>query len=275
MKRHSFSSQHMDTTVHMSVYLTENRRDIENFIHQADEVFAKLEKQFSLFIPESEISQLNQQAGVAVQVTPLFLEITQRAVFLSTLTGQAFNPLTGGENFSGHIQINPYDSTVQIPMGCQLDLNALVKGLAIDEAIDVFPEGIPVLIEAGGDVKVKGFPPHESCWSIGIRDPFEPQSLITALPIKSGAVCTSGMYFRGRHLTNTTRELNTRVASVTVTAPTAIEADALSTALFFYGIDGGIQLVNSLLGFGCLIVDTQGDVFMGSLTQRLLQSIVA
>ena len=47
--------------------------------------------------------------------------------------------------------------------------------------------------------------------------------------------------------------------SVTVTAATTMEADALATAVFVLGPGDGVGLINRIAGCECLIIDRQGQ----------------
>ena len=75
---------------------------------------------------------------------------------------------------------------------------------------------------------------------MGIKHPQRPDQLIAAISLTDGAVCTSGDYERrteaGHHILEPgRREAASSFASVTVVAPSATLADALSTAAFVLG----------------------------------------
>ena len=48
------------------------------------------------------------------------------------------------------------------------------------------------------------------------------------------------------------------VRSVTVVAPTGLEADALSTAVFVLGLRRGLEMINGIAGVDCLLVGKDG-----------------
>ncbi len=81
-----------------------------------------------------------------------------------------------------------------------------------------------------------------------------------------GAVATSGSYERYHdadrryhHLVDGSSAASPGEArSVSVVAPTALDADALATAVFILGPGAGLTLIDSLAGCACLILDRHG-----------------
>jgi thiamine biosynthesis lipoprotein len=149
-----------------------------------------------------------------------------------------------------------------------LDLGAVAKGLAIDLAAQELASLPGFSINAGGDIRVKGPNPDAEPWRIGIRGPNQPEKLLGAVALTDGAVCTSGGYERpdasgrGHHLLDpATGDSPRDLAGVTVVAPTAMVADALSTAAFVLGADTGLQLVESAGAEG-LFVTSDGRSLM-------------
>jgi len=68
-------------------------------------------------------------------------------------------------------------------------------------------------INSGGDVLLRGDTP----WRVGIRHPFERDSLACVVELSHGAVATSGGYERGTHIVDpVTRRAPCGVLSVTV-----------------------------------------------------------
>ncbi len=140
----------------------------------------------------------------------------------------------------------------------RLDLGAIAKGYAADEALRILREhGLPrALVDAGGDVVVGDAPPGRSGWRIemeGIRDPEKERSDPRVLLLTNSAVATSGDAYRFveidgvrySHIVDpeTGLGLTTR-SSVTVIAPDCMTADSLATAVSVLGPDAGVRLVN-------------------------------
>lgn len=114
--------------------------------------------------------------------------------------------------------------------GC-LDPSGVVKGWAVERAARLL-DGRDFCLSAGGDMvcRSSGQP-----WRIGIENPLDPTRLIATVPIRNGAVATSGTAHRGAHLWDGRGEAPEGIASVTVIAPTLTVADVDATAAFALG----------------------------------------
>lgn len=120
----------------------------------------------------------------------------------------------------------------------RLDLGGIAKGFAVDRAIEAIAEtGVPsALVNAGGDLRAHG----ELPFRVAIRRPDRPAEIACEVDLVGRALATSGTYSR-RHrvrgswvcpLVNPTR--GTSIGgrqSVSVTAPSCLEADALTKIL--------------------------------------------
>lgn len=247
MKKWNFEQKHMDTRVTITLYSSRKEKEIVTNAEKAFSVFEKLENQFSIFRRDSELTRLNQQAGTPIAVTPLLFETLEYAIKIARKSKGVFNPF------------QPQSKTA-------LDLNSLVKGLAIDLALECFGNNENIMIEAGGDIKVKGLPPKSDAWDIGIRNPADPQKIMTVVHVRDCAICTSGEYFRN-HLVNPlaikSKSNNNPIGSVTVIAPTAREADALSTSAYFMNVDEAIPFIEKHHRASCLMIDTANNVYAG------------
>jgi thiamine biosynthesis lipoprotein len=105
-------------------------------------------------------------------------------------------------------------------------------------------------------------------WKVGIADPRQPGRMVRELSIDGGAVATSagmGSKFdatgRFHHLfdpaTGTSAD---RCLSATAIAPTAVEADALATALAVSPHEKAGNLVRAFRGSRAIIVMADGDI---------------
>jgi len=140
--------------------------------------------------------------------------------------------------------------------GMQLDLGAIAKGYAVDVAWERLKAGAQtnLLIDLGGNLRALGeAAPGRGGWRTGVRNPFEAGALMGLFLMRDGeAVATSGNYerfveiegIRYAHIMNPhTGAPVTGMAGTTVVAPTAMEADALSTTLFVLGPQKGTELL--------------------------------
>ncbi len=159
--------------------------------------------------------------------------------------------------------------------GMRIDVGAFSKGYVADRAMQVLKKnGIAnALISAGGTILALGKRPESTLWRIGIRHPRKPQSFLTVVLLTDKAVSTSGDYekFYKKNGKKRTHIIDPRTGmpvekmqSVTVIAKSAVESDALSTALFVLGVDEGIDLVNRLPGVEALIVTGEGKIFFST-----------
>jgi FAD:protein FMN transferase len=130
-----------------------------------------------------------------------------------------------------------------------LDLGGIAKGYGIDLAIDAMIEtGADAgWVNVGGDLRFFGPNPNGPDWSISVQSPFDPDQRIGSVHIPEGAVCTSGDYERYStiegeqfsHIIDPRTGWPSRVSpSVTVVAPTAMQADVWATALSVLGVAG-------------------------------------
>lgn len=140
----------------------------------------------------------------------------------------------------------------------KLDLGALGKGTACDEAINELKEkGVKnALVTVGGTVGVIGTPDKKkNTYSIGVRNPFGGQTdYFAILELTDCFVSTSGDYekffekdgVRYSHIfdAKTATPVQNDITSVTVVAKSGILSDFLSTVIFIEGVEKGIQIAD-------------------------------
>jgi thiamine biosynthesis lipoprotein len=154
-----------------------------------------------------------------------------------------------------------------------LATGGIAKGYALDEAARILREsGVRrAIIDAGGSLYLLGAKTTGRPWRIALRHPRQEGYLgILELPADL-AVATSGDYQRyfeadGRRYHHLIDPATGRPAisamSVTVVGPSAVDADALSTALFVLGPGPGLALALTLPGLEALFVDAAGNITM-------------
>jgi thiamine biosynthesis lipoprotein len=150
--------------------------------------------------------------------------------------------------------------------GMLLDLGAIGKGYAVDQAVAVLRQRrIPAaLVDMGGNVAAYGAPPERQAWLIGIRDPSRPGKILPK-PIRllNQGVATSGDYEQfgvvaGRRYSHildprTGKPLE-GMTSVTVVAPDATTADGYSTALSVLGPEKALTFAEKRPGVEVMIM---------------------
>jgi thiamine biosynthesis lipoprotein len=232
------------------------RPDSEPAIERAFAWFHEIESRCTRFREESELMQLTSQVGVPVPVSPILFEALRFALMVSEESDGAFDVTSG--HFRD-LDLDPELQTVTLRRSLQLDLGAVAKGLAVDMAARELVPFTDFAIDAGGDLYLGGRNPADSPWTVGIRHPRHESELLTSLQVTDQAVCTSGDYERGAHISDPRTGLPTnRTASATVIGPGAMLADALATAAFVLGPEAGIEFLERL-GVEGLIVTPELD----------------
>jgi thiamine biosynthesis lipoprotein len=118
------------------------------------------------------------------------------------------------------------------------------------------------LINAGGDIVVHGGKGESKPWSIGIQDPWNRKRYVDVVTLDSGAVATSGNYevFFDQeklfhHLILPSKGTPApSVASVSIQAANAMEADALATTAYVMGPEKGNRFIQQIRGAEGLII---------------------
>jgi len=148
--------------------------------------------------------------------------------------------------------------------GMGITLDGIAKGFIVDKAIEkLMKQGIKhALINAGGDIRTIGDKGNNRPWKIAIEDPLKKKNYPDIVAMTNRSIATSGNYevFFDKekifhHIVNPKTGLSPLInASVSVQAPTAIEADALSTTLFTLDPAQGMRLINSIPSCQSLII---------------------
>jgi FAD:protein FMN transferase len=124
--------------------------------------------------------------------------------------------------------------------GVVLDPTGVVKGWAVERAADHLRalEATDFCLSAGGDLVCRTLDPAAPPWRIGVEDPHDTGRLIAVVPVRTGAVATSGTAHRGQHLVDArSGRPPAGVASVTVVAASLTWADIDATAAYAHGWD--------------------------------------
>ncbi|MDR2072544.1 MAG: FAD:protein FMN transferase [Spirochaetaceae bacterium] len=149
--------------------------------------------------------------------------------------------------------------------GMAVDVGAIAKGYAADELVKILREKkVPqALIDLGGNIYVWGAKKDNTPWRIGIQNPLDERgSYVGIVETQSISMVTSGVYerffigedaVRYHHIfalsgTGTDKPgypVNNGLLSVTVAAPSSMDADALSTTCFALGYEKGCALAEA------------------------------
>ena len=254
----------------------------------------------SHYRPDSEASRITRFAGQKeIRVSPETVEVIERALYFSCLSGGAFDITIGPvfrlwnfregkipddrslrENLKRvdyrKVKANGAGSSVFLEdNGMELDLGAIAKGYAVDLACTVLlKRGMEnFLVKLGGEIKARGEKEPGVPWIIGIQHPRLPFELLAKLKVRDAAISTSGDYekffLRGgeryHHILNPSTGMPVRECqSVTILAPASMDADALATTVFVLGPRKGFSLIEKFPGAHAVIVDRRGSVLTSS-----------
>ncbi len=152
-----------------------------------------------------------------------------------------------------HVQLDHERCAVRYDVrGLEINLGSIGKGYALDRAADLLCERWAVrscLLHGGhSSILVRGdqWPGERRGWPVGVRHPWQRERRLAVLWLRDRALATSAATFQ--HLEYNGRKLGhildprtgwpaEGMASATVLAPTAAEADALATAFFILGVE--------------------------------------
>jgi FAD:protein FMN transferase len=296
------------------VYDAATYRDATETAVAALDIVARLETQLTVYRQSSEIMEINRRAAAGpIVVEEGLFNLLQRAVALSEATGGAFDitagklsQIWGFHRRQGrmpsqaevvealtsvgwrHLQLDESARTARFLMpGLELNLGAIGKGYALDQAADhldaggvkdflihggnssVLARGIRIKDE-GGKMKDEGtdrssfIPQPSSCgWSVALRHPLKPDIRLAEFMLCDQALGTSGsgtqfFHYQGKRyghiLDPRTGWPADQVLSATVIAPTAEQADALSTALYVKGLEAARAFCKQRPEIGALLI---------------------
>ncbi len=230
----------------------------------------RIERKFSRYLPDSEVGRINGSRGAPVTVdeeTALLLDYA--ATCYETSLGM-FDITSGvlrrAWKFDGSdrvpteavvAELLPHvgwdrvtwgDHELTLPAGMEIDLGGIGKEYAVDRASNLiaaqFPD--PFVVNFGGDLYASGLRRGGRPWGIGVDDPERTgRAALSRIPMSQGGLATSGdarryILFEGRrlgHILNpkTGWPIEGAPRSVTVIAPTCVEAGTLSTLAYLKG----------------------------------------
>lgn len=257
------------------------------------DLFEEWERAFSRFRPESELSRLNASAGIRTSVSPLMLRALNAALDAARATRGVFDPTillrmieigydrsfeslaprqpaapdrapspTGGWR---DIEVHESRRMVRLPPGVGLDFGGIAKGMAVDAALALLEErGLtPAMVNAGGDLAVRGTPADSPDWPLAV--PGKDEGWVIGL--ERGAVATSGVARRQwrqgdverHHIIDprTGEPAASALWSVTAIAGACAQAEVAAKAAFILGAEAGANFIERA-HLGALLVGDDG-----------------
>ncbi len=190
---------------------------------QAEQMVHDLERRFTRFQPDSELSALNRSAGGWFQASPELYEVMQLSLSYFENTGGLFNPgvlvaleqsgydrsmteiRAAGSSLPARaaaaiyqppafdqVELDPERGAIRLPDGMRVDLGGIAKGWIAERAAKRLSRyASACAVNAGGDLYASGEPLDGPTWPVGLEDPFHPERDLAVLSIRQGAVATS------------------------------------------------------------------------------------
>ncbi|MEZ5276893.1 MAG: FAD:protein FMN transferase [Opitutaceae bacterium] len=281
----------LGTGVSLTV-LHSDRAAAEEAIADAFRELGRVEDIMSLYRPESQLCQLNRE-GLLDHPHPYLIEVLQSARNLSEVTDGAFDvtvqPLWQLYDENARAGTLPTQEAIRNALatvdwrrveigrdqvringsGTRITLNGIAQGYAADTVKRVLGEhGIRSALIDTGEIDAIGQTSGDRDWTIGIKHPRKMGEFLSLAALQNRALATSGDYetkfsddYRLNHLLDPkTGRSPDELSSVSIAAPTALQADALSTAVFILGMAEGRRLVESTPGTDALFVTKLGQV---------------
>lgn len=259
---------------------------------EALELVHQLEQLMSVYRTDSPLSIINQTADQQpVAVDSELFELLQRARLICERTEHAFDPASGtlvsiwrrcrqagriptcdeiqaalASSGSRHVEWDETSSTVKFNQpGVEFNLGAIGKGHAVDRAGSVLQNhGVENWLIHGGRSSVRAQGKHAGLdgWPVGIQNPLLPDKPFATLLLRDAALGTSGtavQWFRhegkryGHIIDPRTGWPVESMLSVSVIAPDAALADALSTAFFVLGVENALKCCDNFPSVGAIL----------------------
>jgi FAD:protein FMN transferase len=261
------------------------RPDLDRLLSFAEQRLRHLEARWSRFVADSEISALNHAGGTPIRVScdsvalvramvsawrltdgivdaALLREVVAAGYSRSVLDPAALTAVPAEAPSRASFDAITIDSdidggVVRLPRGLALDPGGIGKGLAADlVAEEVMAAGASgVLIEVGGDVRVRGQSPTGHGWLVDIADPHVEGGAVARAGLADGGIATSSVLKRRwvgpdgdvRHhlIGRDGRPVHHGLATSTAAVGTAALAEVMAKIPLLIGEEDGLAMLDA------------------------------
>ena len=269
---------------HVELLVDADGEAVPDALAEAEREIRRLERILSRFLPGSELDVLNR-AG-ELEAGPELFEVVALALEARERSGGRFDPtvheavvaagydrtfedvaadspaVAHAARCGGGVRLDPGSRRIELEPGFRLDLGGIAKGWAADRACELLEAAGPCLVNAGGDLAVRGLL-GGGPWPVAVDVPGTPLTL----GISEGGAATSGCdhrrWRRGgvdlHHLVDpaTGRPSRSDLVRVTAVADSAAAAEVAAKTLFLAGERAAAAEANAL-GIPCVLVTQDG-----------------
>jgi thiamine biosynthesis lipoprotein len=312
--------------------------------HEADQALAMLERcwlwleeveaRLTRFRSDSELWQMNRAAGTWFDASETLFACMTTALRAAEKTAGLFDPtlldhlealgydrdfdeiarrevaangkLTLATGRWREIDLDAVNRRIRMPQGVRVDLGGIAKGWAADVALDRFfaPCG-NVIVNLGGDMRLRGGPEPGKLWAVGVDNPRalgeDPPDYLAVVTSGMGGIATSGAGRRWwlqngavrHHLIDPrtgepariwtpdypgdAREAAFLIAAATALAPTAAQAEIAAKVALLQGFPQALEAVEQAWkietdsGVALIVVLGSGEVHSSINLEAYLQ----
>jgi thiamine biosynthesis lipoprotein len=229
-----FSQNSMATT--FEIYAIHEDADyLEQAVREAFRELDRLEQELSRFIPNSDISRINNlRKNQSTRIGLDAFECLKLCAMLSIETHGAFDITQGKDSRLHSLKLDESNMNVTLlDDSIHIDLGGFAKGYALDVLSKLLLEwDIKSALIHGGMSSVLALaePPGENGWPVTMSHPAQGGKIISTVYLKLRALSGSGLQ-KGSHILNpnTGKPVEDRLAAWAST-PDGAKSDALSTA---------------------------------------------
>lgn len=281
------------------IVIEDNQILAEKLLKEAVEEIKRIENELTEFDENSFTSLININAGFQpVKVTEEVYQLLKRCQNISHITQGAFDitvsPLKKLYNFKNgdftfpeknkiqnvlkltgfeHLKLLPENTVYLTKKGMRISFAAIGKGYAADCVKKKWKQQLIKggAVNASGDLCVFGNQEDGNPWKIGIQHPDDKNKMLFSIPLREGAIATSGDYeqyfikdgIRFSHTIHPKTGLPIKgIKSVSILHSSAELCDALATAVYVMGAEVGLHFINQLPNTHAVIINSENKVFL-------------
>ena len=255
----------------------------EPLLDQARRRLEALERVWSRFLADSDISRLNRTPNEWLEVATDTITLVETMQLAASLTEGRFDPtylrelvatgygrsiddpervtividLPCPDHRVADAHIDRHHRSIMLPNGLALDPGGIGKGLAGDLVVaELLSEGARgVLVSVGGDISTGGDAPTDEGWVVDIAHPLGGSDALATVAVSNGGIATSSTRTRRwthdgvlrHHVIDpaTATTSRTDLAAVTVVASSGWRAEAHATAALLCGSAGAVEYLDA------------------------------